>query len=55
MKTCKQCKGRGQTKRTRTEFHFVPKKLPDGKIREQYVTDKLGSGCPGCHGRGVVS
>lgn len=52
MSICKTCNGRGQTRKTRTEFHFETKKLPDGKERQQYVTDKQGSGCPNCHGTG---
>lgn len=52
MKICSACNGRGQTKATRTEFHFEPKKLPGGRIAQQYKTDKQGSGCPNCGGLG---
>lgn len=54
MKTCKVCRGRGQTRNTRTEFHFEKKRKAGGKVVNQYVTDKQGSGCPKCLGRGVV-
>lgn len=50
MKICSTCKGRGQTKACATEFHFEPREV-GGK---QYVTDKLGSGCMKCLGRGII-
>ena len=53
MKVCKKCRGRGQTPHTGTEFHFEKKVRPDGQKYNQYVTDKQGSGCPHCLGRGV--
>ena len=55
MKTCNVCKGRGQTKNSRTEFHFEKRKRADGREYQQYITDKQGSGCHNCLGRGVVS
>ena len=52
--TCNRCKGRGQDRSSRTEFHFEERKLPNGKVRKQYVTDKCGSGCRKCLGVGQV-
>ncbi len=46
---CKECKGRGQTKATRTEME----KYKDGK-RTRLRTTALGSGCPVCGGTGSV-
>lgn len=54
MKTCNVCNGRGQTKATRTEFHFTPYNKPNGKVGEKYNTDKQGSGCPKCLGTGRI-
>lgn len=53
-KTCTKCNGRGQTKQSRTTFHFVKKNLPNGKTGQQMVTDKRGSGCLGCLGVGYL-
>jgi len=61
MKTCSACKGSGQTKTTKTEFHFEPKTRVNKDTGhtetipgKQYVTDKLGSGCLNCGGRGAL-
>jgi DnaJ-class molecular chaperone len=53
-KICAACDGRGQTRKTRTTFKFVPKHLPNGRIKEQYVTEQMGSGCPKCLGVGYT-
>ena len=47
---CPSCKGWGYTRKSATEYHFVPRE--DGTA--QYVTDLLGSGCLLCKGVGYV-
>lgn len=43
--TCERCDGRGYTRKTAPVVKTENKKL---------VTVSLGSGCPGCSGRGVI-
>ena len=51
---CKKCNGKGQSKQTRTVFHFKNYVKKNGKPGKRMVTDSLGSGCPMCLGLGFT-
>jgi len=52
MQSCKVCDNSGHDSNSRPEFHFEPFIDKGGKKRKQFVTDKRGSGCLKCQGRG---
>lgn len=49
---CKRCKGSGHDKASRPEIRWESYVDDEGRHRKRHVTEKQGSGCMQCLGRG---